>query len=1045
MSDQTLDLTFGSGPDDQSDPRLLPPGSVVSAFNQVYDLDGSYQPRFGYVGMGSRLTQLRRLAVFADELIAVDGAELWTWDNTEADWSPKDVAPGPGITHAPLFNTSSSFTAWNEATGNGYRVVAWIDGVDSTTLIRAAVYSIETGGMVLGPVLVSGVSRPTTNVQVAVVGTKALVAWVDVIAPVVAGSLLDLTNVAAGFGSPTTLSDASNPLIDGTYGFALWSTATTFGIAYETAPTGGTHFGTIVARNFSSTLSLLNSHATSVAAHYYGSVSISAAAVDGGFLWVVVSAYGYLTDGVSTVPTVWAMQYDAGSMIPQAGPIDTGSGHSHLGVAKTGVSITSPTQAVVAFSGAEGLFYNWITAAGPTGSLQYVPGVMQSCMPMYSPSEGLSYLFANSWTQYTGTLGQQYGSYYAVSLGTSAAPKRDLCAILAPRIVNTPSLSDSSTWSPTPRLFFSSATVMEVPLPIVRNTGRQGMDLFQGDLLAPFRWSPASLGREAYLSGQIYDSNLLSEIGFGFIPFIASAAASGSGSFTGTWQYTVTYGRINARGDLEESAPAIPVQVTASSNATFTLHVTTCPLTQKQRSAFGTSTGSPTPISLIVYRTQALANGDTLRYRVFNEPFPQALENDPTVAQIVITDTTTDASLTDGTHPILYTDSGELPHNGPETFTHICSHKNRLVGIGADQQTVWISQEYSDGTTPAWNELVTLSVDTHDEALLAVASLYDKLLIFSQTRIYVVYGDGPAISGAGNDYTTPQRIPSPSGCIDPRSVVNTPMGIMFQGIMGLMLIDPGLGVTFAGKNIVNALAPYPTCVSADWCEDSSTIRFGFSSSDAQDSTQASGVIALYDVRRQRWAVHQLTNAQIGGGTLPGGAPIAAATWHPDLGYITGYNVEFGTFAFPAREATTADPTPWLDFGLFWVPLIVTSAPIKSGSGPQGGGRFRRIRELGQFYESHGLTMTIGLDYAPPSEAHVYSSAEVLAFVQGSREQVRAIPAFGKGEAIQVTLQTTEPSPHPSVYTGRGCGFTGLSFEVHQRSGGYRNIGAGAKT
>ena len=1057
MSDAVFDVPFVGGPDDQTDPRLMPPGSVVSALNQVYDLDGSYQPRYGYQQIGgAELLSIRRFAVFSDELLAVDGAKAWTFDAQGSKWAVKDNVPAPGITHRPLFNTSSNFEAWNEAVADGYRVVAWIDGVDATNpLVRAAVYSVETGAMILGPVQISASARQTTDVQVAAVGTKVVIAWVDVISPSVLCSVIDVSNIGGGFIAAFTISNVSHALIDGGQGFTLCASATLFFLAYETAPSGGTHIGQLVTMSYNATaglggpITLVNSTLTSVAAHYYGLVSLSSAAQDGGDYWLVASAYGYVTDSVTTVPTVWLMRYNPATLIKSAGPIDSGSGHVTSNIVRTGVDIDTSTtgRCVVVFSGtivATATFYNWYTTAGAVGALQQANEVVQACTPVYSAELNQTFVYVYSPTVYFGVLGQRWGSYYCLSLGSASTPTRDLVAILAPRIVNAP--LSLTAWLPTPRAFFSSATAFEVLLPIIRNTGRQGLDMFTGDLRAAFRWSPCSLGKEDYLSGQVYDSNLVSEIGYSNTPFVSTVTSTGSGSFTGTWQYVVTYGRVNAQGDIEESAPSIPFTVTATSKAQFNIIASMLELTQKQRASYGTATGSPTPVFLIVYRTTELgANGASLHYRVFNEPFPAALLNDPNAtAPLTIVDTTTDAALTDGTHPVLYTDSGELPHNCPETFTHCIAHKNRIWGIGADQRTIWYSQVYADGDVPSYNELQTLTVDDTAEPLIALASLYDKLLVFTATRIYIVYGDGPAITGAGNDLTTPQRIPSPSGCLDPRSVVNTPMGIMFQGIMGLMLVDAGLGVTFIGKNITRALASTPICTSAYWCEDTSTVRFTMLNNE---NSVSPGLIALFDVRRSRWAVHQLSMPW---GPHPVGAGPQSAAWHPSFGYVAGHNTAFGpNTCLTYREGTLEDAAPWLDLGTNFVSLSVTTAWIKgpdgNGTSAQGSRRYRRIRSLGQFYNQHALTVTIGYDYAAPSEAHTYSSDQVASYVVGAREQVRIIPQYGKGEAIQVTLATSAPNPISGTYTGQGCGLTGLQFEIHDRKGGYRNMGAGAKS
>lgn len=1055
MSDPQITVLLQGGPDDQTDPRLLPPGSVVSAFNQVYDQDGSYQPRFGYQQIGGNgLTSIRRMAAFVEELVAIDPTNLWTYDPTKDIWSKKDVVPPLGVTHRPLFNTTSNFLSWNEAIStNGYRVVVWIDAVDSTAIVRAAVYSVETGAMVFGPLQISAASRATTFVQVAIIGTTALVTWVDVTAAAVAGSTISLSNVQAGFGAPATLSLGGSPLVNGTYGYTLCATGTLFIVTYETATTGSPPSGNFVSVSYNTALVQQANATNNMGAHFYQSVAIAAVAADGVDLWVAVSATGAIVDSVSE-PTVWAYRCSPSTLVKSAGPIDLFAGSSLPGLAILGIDLITghAGQAIVcwgapAAGGAPNakMSYQWVTTSGAIiGSVPTIQNILPASYPFYDSSLDTTFVYAYRPLANPFLSTQQiWGSYYLVNLGTSASPRSDHCATLAPRQVNRPVLiggGSPSTWVHTPRPTVVSGTQVDVAMPIVDNTGRQGMEGFRADRGANFRWTPASLGRENYLSGDIYDGNLLSEIGFAYNPIIESITATGSGSFTGTWTYVVTYGRINAQGDLEESAPSPPVSVTATSNATFTLTVLTLGLTQKQRTTYGTAANANTPIYIIVYRTQVATAGDTNHYRLFNEPFPAQLQNSLLVASFSITDTTTDASLTDGTHPTLYTDSGELPHNCPETFTHCCVHKNRLVGIAADQRTIWDSQQYVFAVTPAFNELATTTVDDTSEPLVAVASLYDKLLIFTQTRIYVRYGDGPAISGVANDWTVPQRIVSTSGCIDPRSIVNTPMGVMFQGIMGLMLIDQGLNVSFIGRNIVNALAATPICTSAQWVEDVSSVRFTFLSID--DSTSGAGVIAHYDVRRSRWAIHQVPYNLTG---TP--APLQGGAWHPQLGYCIGYSwfqPGHNAQAFTLREGTLADATPWLDAPGVFVPLTVTMAPIRANGAAQDWQRVRRVRLLENYYTPHTVEVDVGYDYGATSEAHNYTDTTITGLAVGSRAQVRITPAHGKCEAIQVVLKTTAPTVG-SIGTGQGAGLTGVALEILAKKGGYKNMGASAKT
>ena len=496
---------------------------------------------------------------------------------------------------------------------------------------------------------------------------------------------------------------------------------------------------------------------------------------------------------------------------------------------------------------------------------------------------------------------------------------------------------------------------------------------------------------------------------------------------------------------LRRSAPSSVVEIdtaTAPNIASVTLVVTTLCLTSKQRYndvLGGASSGNAGPVFLRIYRTPALAAGDTNFYLV--SQFSAAWENGLTAATLTISDAVADTTAQ--TNQVLYTLSGELSHNAPESLTAIVAHKDRIWGIGADKRTIWFSQTYTAGVLPAWSNLNQITLDDTQEQLIALATLYDKLLVFTATRIYVMYGDGPSIAGTGSDLSAPQQIPSPSGCIDPRSIVNTPDGIWYYSQRGLEVIGTDLVVNFLGRPISVSTGPGQalTCTGAAMCENSSTVRWLFTSAEGNPNS-GTGLIAVYDMRRQRWTLHYPTCGGTRGNVA--GPPMQACVYHPVYGFVTGHNDSTTGKSVIYRETNIiTDANPWLDLGTYFVPIQVQTAWIKAAD-LQGWQRVRRVRLLNNYYAPHGLSVTLNYDYSSSNEVHSWTDTLVSGFVVGTREQVRIIPGQGKSEAIALTIATVAPTVG-AVGTGQGAALTGLAFEVRKNRGGYRVIGDSAKS
>lgn len=171
-----------------------------------------------------------------------------------------------------------------------------------------------------------------------------------------------------------------------------------------------------------------------------------------------------------------------------------------------------------------------------------------------------------------------------------------------------------------------------------------------------------------------------------------------------------------------------------------------------------------------------------------------------------------DGSLVQAARGILYTVGGRLEHRPPPPSCAAVQAKRRLWLASSVAPEVWFSGELLPGEGPWFHEFMSLRLEG-EEPITALASLDDKLIVFTARRIYAVTGEGPNDKGEGA-FQGPYLISSSAGCVDARSVVPWKGGVFFQSAEGLALIDRGLGVSFAGAAAQTQLDTYPRILSA---------------------------------------------------------------------------------------------------------------------------------------------------------------------------------------------------------------------------------------
>jgi hypothetical protein len=283
-------------------------------------------------------------------------------------------------------------------------------------------------------------------------------------------------------------------------------------------------------------------------------------------------------------------------------------------------------------------------------------------------------------------------------------------------------------------------------------------------------------------------------MGFHIYPESVTANAAGADGYlsSGTYQYQVCYEWSDNFGQIQRSAPSPAISVSVSLNNHVTLTIPTLRLTSKQ--------GPRTAPSIVIYRTQA--NGITFN-QITSTIAP--LNNDLTVDTVQFVDVASDVTIS--SNALIYTSGDILSNQAPPANSLIALFQNRVIISGLeDPNLLWYSQNKFDGTD--FNTIpcefaaeLTLGVDPRGGKITALGVLNNNLIIFKQSQIYTVSGDGPNASGLGNVFPDPQQIVSDTGCNNPNSVVLTPRGLIFQSDKGIYLLDQSLNLDYIGARV----------------------------------------------------------------------------------------------------------------------------------------------------------------------------------------------------------------------------------------------------
>lgn len=495
------------------------------------------------------------------------------------------------------------------------------------------------------------------------------------------------------------------------------------------------------------------------------------------------------------------------------------------------------------------------------------------------------------------------------------------------------------------------------------------------------------IANETHYTGGIlslFDSAQASEHGFHVFPENITLTAHTTGGFLGTglYSYAIVYAWKDNFGQVHRSAPSVPEDVTsAGATTSVDVLIPTLTLTEKNYPSvnnYELTSSSVSEVVIEVYRTEA--NG-TIYYKV------KEIQNDPDNFTVTYLDTAADADIIGSTQ--LYTTGGEVENISAPATDLIVSFKNRIILVPSENPLDWwYSKQVVDQQPIEFSDLFVQTVDQRGGPITALGVLDDKLILFKEDTMFYVVGDGPAPSGANNDFSYPQIITTDQGCTEPNSVVTIPVGLMYKSHKGIFLLDRSLQTQYVGYP-VEAFNSF-TISSAKLISNTTQVRF----------TLSSGVALVYDYLVNQWSV--FTNLS------------AVDTSIYNDGYIylksDGSVLEESTTLYTDNGAAISMKlvTGWLNFAQV-----------------QGFQRVWKMLILGEYKTPHNLTVQLAYDFdSTVTQTDVIPVTSII-----TPEQFRIHFARQKCESVQVTIFDTPTTP-----VGQGLSLSNIAFEVGAKKG-----------
>jgi hypothetical protein len=998
---QSIPITFSGGLDLKTDPWQVVPANFLELNNMVFSEGGRMTKRNGFAGLGTTiaspnpaltysnvggsLTAARKIMSFKDELLVNDAFNLYSYDQANNTWIYKGRSTMVGLETQNIVAGNVAHVAADVSidTTTGIKVFAYENGNNS---VFYSIQDIETGQFLVNRALFGATHSRPRCVSIAGKSWITAVNTVDhkiyyqaIVGQTVTGSL---TALITNLNVTQTYYDIDvDPLSGNIY------------IAYFNSVPG------VTISALSTSLAVGNTIAKAAEDASHG-VSFFG---DGTNIWVVYNNGSdtkafIVNNAVSATvlaPTVVAAAANANNVTGVYSSTQSKAFIFSDLVTKTG-SITATAQ----------INFNTLTVAGTAGTSASLMGSLNivgkafaiSGIPhvvglySYASNEGVIQAtnFLINLYNVTPTMGSGVVDDVIGNIAAKIAP--DESALVAPTTGHLSGIHQSSSGIWEMALLKNVNYTFESQTGVIPGFSPTGVIDCQFDfnLTNP---DSQDLGNNLNLaSGELimYDGAYVVEQNFHIYPNSGAATVGTSGTITvsadATYSYIYVYEWIDNQGQIHRSFPS-PVVTPLAMGHDYTF-------------ASGTSNGSVsltlpclrvtnkpgTQVLISVYRT--LANGSVYYRTLTALTSPQ---NQPGSNTITVVDVLSDALIEDNIQ--LYS-NGALGYFAPPAPRALSNFKNRLLAVPFEGGTDFL---YSNQVLPNFPvqfvPFFDQNIGSIGGPIVTLAGMDDKIIIFKSgdivgPSILYMVGQGPAPSGASNDFTDPLPVAVDVGCVDRASVVLTPVGLMFKSNKGIYLLDRALNATYIGAP-VDRLNQY-NVVSAKLIPDTTEVRFLLSN----------GMIIVYDYYYKYWA------------TFSNPAGISDCIFQGQHTYVASNGQVYQETPGVYVDGTN---TPILmNFTTSWIKL----------AGLQGYQRSYFFYLLAEYLSPHSLELSIAYNFSDtPSQ-----TSTIVPDASNNLENWRVFLSQQRCQSFQITLQEVAGATN-----GAALSISGLNLIVGAKS------------
>lgn len=1009
---QNVDVPFATGLQQKVDPRLQPMGSATTLTNGVIDKLGTIRKRPGTTAMtGNAVSSAGNgLATYTGKqrlfrgptggLAMVSAHRLWSYDPQKPTWSDIDDVRPVIARRYGLATPSDSVTSYDVATDGTYAFVVFCEA----SVVKMIVYNLAQNAVVYGPVNVD-TSNGGDEARVVVTNGCAVIFY-QASAGIATIRAISFTITSWAFSASAAM------VVDcgfrGLFDACAMESGTNAVLAYIT--NSGANAGNLKVCLVSTTPAVTATGtfaATSGGGGFTQGRGVAVQATSGEQIWVS-NAYD---DGVNTYVRARGLNTTtlATTTADALAWSEVATQYYRLGIGRE-----TSTQCVVTgslFNSPSGYYSSRFSTAGASGLYVSMIGYGIASKPVMFDSR----VCANV-VQSTLASGVTQATYLTVDVldgyaATLAAyrPPRPI-ATIAPRIVTG---LQSSLYVTSSAAQVSTTRFLVVGSVERTASGGTGIDLI--DVQAPYNANQtAQIGDAIYISGgtpQVADGTSAVEMGFLHDPRTGSVAASaGAGIAAGTYFYACVYEYRDDKGQRSQSAPLyLGSATTAGGNLQVTATLGCLHATQRQ------NTSRARIVAITLYRTTIGAGVSGVYYRVWTGAVPTLAQSAVQTASIAYVDSATDASIIVNER----LDTSRLTPGCPSSLSSLIAHNGRLVGIGDDGVSLWVSTQFDGGTTVPYFADALVQYMPDGGRITALASMDGQLIVFRSDAIYLITGDGPDASGQQGGFSSPRKVATDIGCTtDWRSVVLTPQGVVFQSNDQLCLLTRSLEVQYLSGPVEDTLALYPVITSSTFYADRDEVRFTVRSTEAATT----GYVLNWNYVTGVWSVFDYYDDV---------AAAAHAAWeHSTVVDGTWYAVNRNGSAVVENSLLSA--TGAYKDGAQWVTLSVATAWMRP-AGVQG---YARFREAGVVWEQGApcdLVMKVGYDDSDSYSETLTKLASEIAAYTSPKGHTRF--HWARQRAMSLRLEVSDATPTGvSSTTGQGPILYGLTVALAVKSG-----------